>query len=220
VREERVLALPCLRACLPDEPERSWQLLRRMGHAATDWISVDSLADVFAQGVLAEPFRWAELEQLVYAGSPMERRLVGSTAARLPHGVPTRERAGLRVEPVLELLAQLMGDADPNVQKALSWALREWSRMAPDAVAAFLEDQAAIARERADGHRAWVVRDSLANLPAASAGRIRAGVEGIRKRPGASSTSRAAELAAGFGLADLAPDALARQGERYARSHA
>ena len=53
-REERLMALPCLRACLPDEPERSWQLMRRMGHAATDWITVDSLAEVFAQGVLAE----------------------------------------------------------------------------------------------------------------------------------------------------------------------
>jgi hypothetical protein len=150
----------------------------------------------------------------------MERRLVGATAARLPHGVPVRERPGLRIRPVLELLAQLMGDDDPNVQKALAWALREWARIAPDAVSAFLEDQAAIARERSDGHRAWVVRDALANVPADRAARIRARVEGVRKRPGAPSTSRAAEAAAGFGLTSLTPSAVAQQGERYARSHA
>jgi hypothetical protein len=150
----------------------------------------------------------------------MERRMVGATAARLPHGVPVRERQALRIRPVLELLAQLMGDDDPNVQKALAWALREWARVAPDAVSAFLEDQAAIARERSDGHRAWVVRDSLATVPAERAARIRARVEGVRKRPGAPSTSRAAEAAAGFGLTSLTPSAIAQQGERYARSHA
>ena len=43
--------------------------MRRMARAAHDWISVDSLADVFARGILAEPFRWAEIEQLVYSAS-------------------------------------------------------------------------------------------------------------------------------------------------------
>ncbi len=219
-REERLMALPCLRACLPDEPERSWQLLRRMGHAAPDWITVDSLADVFAQGVLAEPFRWAELEQLVYSERPMERRLVGSTLARLPHGVPLRERPGLRVAPVLALVGQLIGDADAWVRKSLSWALREWSRIGPEDVAAFLEDQATIARERSDGHRAWVVRDSLGHLPVARASSIRARIQGIRTRPGAPSTSIASEAAAGFGIARLAPTAVAQQGDRFARSPA
>lgn len=219
-REERLMALPCLRACLPEEPERSWQLLRRMGHAAPDWITVDTLADVFAQGVLAEPFRWAELEQLVYSERPMERRLVGSTLARLPHRVPTRERSSLRVAPVLDLVAELMGDSDVWVRKSLSWGLREWSRIAPTEVAAFLEDQAAIARERSDGHRAWVIRDSLSHLPVARASAIRARIQGIRIRPGAPSTSRASQAAAQFGITRLAPTAVAQQGDRYARSHA
>lgn len=219
-REERLMALPCLRVCLPEEPERSWQLLRRMGHAAPDWITVDSLADVLAQGILAEPFRWAELEQLVYSARPMERRLVGSTLARLPHGVPVRERPRLRVAPVLALVGELIGDADAWVRKSLSWALREWSRIAPDEVAAFLEDQAAVAQERSDGHRGWVVRDSLGHLPVARASTIRARVQGIRTRPGAPATSRASAAAAQFGVADLAPTAVAQQGDRYARSHA
>ncbi len=219
-REERLMALPCLRACLPEEPERSWQLMRRMGHAATDWITVDSLAEVYAQGVLAEPFRWAELEQLVYSERGMERRLVGATLARLPHAVPVRERPTLRVEPVLALIGQLIGDADPWVRKSLSWALREWSRIAPDEVARFLETQAAMARDASDGHRAWVVRDSLSHLPVARAAAIRSTVQGIRARPGAAGTSQAAATAAQFDLARLAPSAVAQQGDRYARSHA
>lgn len=219
-REERLMALPCLRVCLVDQPERSWQLLRRMAHAALDWITVDTLADAFAQGVLAEPFRWAELEQLAYSERGMERRLVGSTLARLPHGVPVRERQALRVAPVLALIGELMGDADPWVRKSLSWALREWGRIAPDQVATFLADQAAMARESSDGHRAWVVRGSLARLPLGRAAPIRALVEGVRSRPGAPSTSRAANAAARFGIASLAPTAVAQQGDRYARSHA
>jgi 3-methyladenine DNA glycosylase AlkD len=219
-REERLMALPCLRATLPDEPERSWQLMRRMGHAARDWITVDSLAEVFAQGVLAEPFRWAELEQLVYSEHAMERRLVGATLARLPHAVPARERSMLREGPVLELIGQLIGDADPWVRKSLSWALREWSRVAPEPVARFLEAQATLARARGDGHRSWVVRDSLTHLPVPRAAAIRATVQGIRARPGAPATSAAAAAAAQFDLGRLAPSAVAQQGDRFARSHA
>lgn len=219
-REERLMALPCLRVCLPDEPERSWQLMRRMGHAANDWVTVDSLAEVFAQGLLAEPFRWAELEQLVYSGRVMERRLVGATLARLPHGVPMRERRSLRVAPVLELIGQLIGDSDPWVRKSLAWALREWSRVAPDQVGTFLEAQATIARDGDDGHRAWVVRDALGHLPIARATVIRSLVAGIRVRPGSPATSEAARTAATFDLSRLAPTALAQQGDRYARSHA
>jgi hypothetical protein len=191
-----------------------------MGHAASDWITVDSLAEVFALGVLAEPFRWAELEQLAYAERPMERRLVGATLARLPHAVPVRERSSLRVTPVLSLTGELIGDADPWVRKSLSWAIREWSRLAPEQVAAFLEQQATIARDHADGHRAWVVRDSLVHLPKERAAAIRDQVRGIRARPGSPATSRAAAAAAQFGIGSLASTAVAQQGERYARSHA
>jgi hypothetical protein len=59
-----------------------------------------------------------------------------------------------------------------------------------------------------DGHRAWVIRDALEKLPPQAAGELRATVAGIRKRPGASSTSRAAETAAAFiGLGVAVPPA-------------
>ena len=74
--------VPLARA-LPDDPERTWQIMRRLARAANNWIAVDELAEIYAKGVLLEQFRWAELEQLVYSNNKWERRLVGSTVARL-----------------------------------------------------------------------------------------------------------------------------------------
>ena len=68
--DERELVLfshVCLARSLRDDPERSWQLMRRLARRANDWVSVDELATLFAQGILLERFRWAELEQLVYS---------------------------------------------------------------------------------------------------------------------------------------------------------
>jgi 3-methyladenine DNA glycosylase AlkD len=214
-REVRLMALPCLRRTLPGDPERSWQLLRRLARAANDWITVDSLADVYAQGVLAERFRWAELEQLVYSDHRMERRLVGSTLARIPHQRPVGRRRGLDVAAALDLIGQLMGDADDQVQKALSWALREWARLDLGAVGEWLEAQSVLAAATDDGHRAWVLRDALAAHPPEDAHPVRARLAGIRRRPGAPPTSRASEIAATYGLGAMADRAVAQQGERF-----
>ena len=54
-------------------------------------------------------------------------------------------------------------------------------------------------RRDGDGHRAWVIRDTLAKLDPAVADELRARLAGIRKRPGAPATSIAAETAARFG---------------------
>ena len=127
--------------------------MRRLARGANDWISVDSLADVYAAGILAEPFRWAEIEQLVYSQHRMERRLVGSTLARMPYRLtPAARRAGAvtAIAPrALAIVAQLIGDADDQVQKALSWAIREWSRVAQAPAEQLLRDEARIAVETA-----------------------------------------------------------------------
>ena len=123
--EPRWFAFGLLERTIADEPERTWQLVRRAAREADEWITVDSLAHVVGKGILAEPYRWAELEQLVYSPSRWERRLVGSTIATIPFvdraaaATPERRRStGSR------LIGQLIGDAEPDVQKALSWALR------------------------------------------------------------------------------------------------
>ena len=87
----------------------------------------------------------------------------------------------------------------PDVQKALSWAYRSMLAVDRTATEAALRDQAERAARDADGHRAWVIRDTLAKLDPATADDLRDRLAGIRKRPGAPATSDAAETAARFG---------------------
>ena len=149
--------------------------------------------------MLNEDYRWAELEQLVYSPSRWERRLVGSTIATIPHVDRRRGRAPGVASHGLGLIRELIGDAEPDVQKALSWALRTMAGVDPAATSAFLDAEATTAAATADGHRAWVVRDSLSKLDPEDADRIRARLAGIRRTAGAPSTSRAAETANRFG---------------------
>ena len=204
--ELRWFAFGILDRTLPAEPERTWQLLRRASREADDWITVDTLAHPVARGVLNEPYRWAELEQLVFSPSRWERRLVGSTVATMPFADRRRGRLPDVLEHGLALVSDLIGDSEPDVQKALSWALRSLAIIDQDAVAAFCADQSAIARETDDGHRAWVLRDTIAKLPVDAGATIRSRLDGIRRRPGAPSTSRAATTAAQFAGMGLGRD--------------
>jgi 3-methyladenine DNA glycosylase AlkD len=208
VLELHWLAFHLLDRAITREPERAWQLVRAEARLARDWITVDSLAHVVGRGILAEPYRWAELEQLVYSPWRWERRLVGSTIATIPFVDRT---AGRRAEVAgrgLAIIRDLIGDAEPEVQKALSWALRSLTVVDAAATTSFLREEAATAARTNDGHRAWVVRDALEKLPVETAHGIRAAVAGIRKRRHAPATSRAAETAAAFvGLGVAVPPA-------------
>jgi 3-methyladenine DNA glycosylase AlkD len=197
--EARWFAFGLLERTLPADAERTWQLLRRAAREAGDWITVDSLAHPYALGIAAEPYRWAELEQLVFSPSRWERRLVGSTIATMTHGKERSGRGPAAVEHALPLLEQLMGDAEPDVQKALSWAYRSLAGVDPAATRAALTAETDRAVADDDGHRAWVIRDSLSKLDGASADLLRDRLTGIRKRPGAPPTSLAASTAARFG---------------------
>jgi 3-methyladenine DNA glycosylase AlkD len=197
--EIRWFAFGILEKLVRDEPERTWQLLRRGAREAGDWITVDTLAHPYGTGILLEPYRWAELEQLVFSPSRWERRLVGSTIATMTHGQRRTGRGSEVLDQALPLLAQLIGDSEPDVQKALSWAYRSLARLdrlrTTDALRA--ETDRAVAAD--DGYRAWVIRDSLSKLDPADAGELRERLAGIRRRPGAPSTSAAAGLADRFG---------------------
>jgi len=197
--EVRWFAFGILERTLADETERTWQLMRRGAREANDWITVDSLAHPYGKGILAEPYRWAELELLVYSPSRWERRLVGSTIATIPHVDRRRGRDPDVARHALPLLGQLMGDAEPDVQKALAWAYRTMAQVDLAATTQALTTEARRAAAANDGHRAWVVRDSLSKLEPAAADDLRARLEGIRKRPGAATTSDAAATAAQFG---------------------
>ena len=199
LRELRWFGIWNLGRLLPTDPERTWQLLRGAARLSDEWITVDTLAHPYGEGILRDPRRWTEIEQLVYSPSRWERRLVGSTIATLPHvrGI-SGGRSPMVVERGLALVGQLIGDTEPDVQKALSWALRAIAQLDQSAVASFLAAEAETARRNADGHRAWVIRDSLSKLPADTAAVLRDRLDRIRRRPGAPSTSHAAAAAAGF----------------------
>jgi 3-methyladenine DNA glycosylase AlkD len=173
--------------------------MRRAAADSGEWISVDTLAHPYGAGILREPRRWSELDQLVYSPSRWERRLVGSTIATLPFakGAPGAREPQVAARG-LTLIGLLIGDTEPDVQKALSWALRSLTLVDAPAVAAFAEAEAETARATDDGHRAWVVRDCLSKLPTEAAARLRGKLDGIRRRPGAPATSRAAAAVAEF----------------------
>ena len=185
----------------PIETERTWQLLRRAAREAGDWITVDSLAHPYGKGIAAEPYRWAELEQLVYSPSRWERRLVGSTIATMTH-VDRRARPrprGRRATPCRSS-ASLMGDAEPDVQKALVVGLpladaSSTARRPRPPSATRPNAPPATTTATAPGSSATRSPSSTRPSPTSFAARL----AGIRKRAGAPATSAAAETAARFG---------------------
>jgi len=192
------IAFDLLARTIREDPERTWQLVRGAARTADNWITVDALGHVVARGIVLEPYRWAELEQLVYSPSRWERRLAGTTIAEIPTTDRTLGRTPEIARRGLAILADLIGDREPDVQKALSWALRSMSGVDLAATVTFLRAEARTAAATDDGHRAWVIRDSLEKLPAPVAAELRATVNGIRKHPLAPSTSLAARTAADF----------------------
>ncbi len=207
--EMRWLAFTLFDDLVRVEPERTWQLMRRAAREAADWITVDSLAHPCGRGVLVESYRWAELGQLVFAPSRWERRLVGSTVATIPFIDRRRGREPEVATHGIGLIGDLIGDAEPDVQKALSWALRSMAVVDQAAVEAFCRREAATAKATDDGHRAWVIRDTLSKLDPTAAAEVRGQLDGIRRRPGAPATSVAALTAAdfaGMGLGSPMPE--------------
>jgi len=197
--EAHWFAFGLLERLVDDDTERAWQLLRRASRAAGDWITVDSLAHPVGKGILHEPYRWAELEQLVYSPSRWERRLIGSTIATMPFVDRRRGRDPEVAANGLGLIGDLIGDDEADVQKALAWALRSMAGVDRKATTEFLDTESELAARTGDGHRTWVIRDALVKLDAADADRIRARLDGIRRRSGAPATSRAAGIAGRFG---------------------
>lgn len=196
--EKRLLSFELLERTVVRDPERTWQLLRDAASRAGEWMTVDSLARPYARGILAEPVRWAEIEQLAYSSSRWERRLAGSTIATIPF---VDRAAGRRPEVAVRALAvigNLVGDGEPDVQKALSWALRSLALVDREAVTAFIERETDRAVEGADGNRAWVIRDALTAVDDARAAHLRTRLGGIRRRPGGPSTSDAWAIASAF----------------------
>jgi hypothetical protein len=195
VPEIRWFGMWNLARTLSPEAERAWQLLRRAARDAREWITVDTLAHPYGEGLIRDPGRWDELDRIARSASRWERRLVGSTLATLPHVKLPGAKDRAVVERGLPLIAGLIGDDEPDVQKALSWALRTFADLDASATTTFLEQEPRVAARDRDGNRAWVIRDSLSKLPLPTAARLRADLDGIRRNTRATSTSPAANAA-------------------------
>jgi 3-methyladenine DNA glycosylase AlkD len=196
--EQRLLAFSLLERTIERDPERTWQVLRHAASRAGEWITIDSLAHPYGKGILAEPVRWAEIEQLAYSASRWERRLAGSTIATIPFINRTVGRRPEIAARALPIIANLIGDSEPDVQKALSWALRSLALADRGAVAEFLDRESDRAAATGDGQRAWVIRDALVAIDADRAARIRPRLVGIRRQAGGPSTSEASAIATAF----------------------
>ena len=198
--EPRWFAFGLLERTLPLETERTWQLLRRAAREAGDWITVDDLAHPYGKGIAAEPYRWAELEQLVFSPSRWERRLVGSTIATMTHVDRRRGRRPGRRPPRPAVARPADGRRrtrraeGPVVGLPLAGAGRPGrDHRCPPRRDGPRGDH----RRRPPrlGHPRLAQPSSIRPWPTSSATRL----AGIRRRAGAPTTSTAAETAARFG---------------------
>ena len=107
-------------------------MLRRVAADADDWITVDTLADddrgrASSASPTAGP-SWSSWSTAPAAGS------AGSSARRSPRSRSRTGRPGGRRTIAgrgLALIGLLIGDPEPDVQKALSWALRSLAAVDP-----------------------------------------------------------------------------------------
>lgn len=204
-----VVAAALLDRALPAQPVRAWQLLRAGTRGCRTAIAADALAVPAARGVLLEPYRWAELEQLVLSPSPWERRLAAGAVAVLAASEPEGAGDPELVRRGLALVADLLGDPDPEVREGLADALRALLAADPNRATAFVAAEAATATATADGNRAAVLRAVTPGLGTAGAP-IDAALTTLRADPSAPSTSRAAATAAAFSDLGVAVDPAAR----------
>ena len=200
-RDVRLFALPVpAPLAAPTDPSRPGSSCVAWRHGPGTGSRPTASRTLWARGILAEPFRWAELEQLVYSPRVMERRLVGATLATLPHRTPRASRASspprLASAPTRSS-GTLIGDAAGRPEGTARGRSASGRRVEPTAIA---PSPARRGRHRRGpeptAHRAWVVRDALPASPPPLQAELR---RRLGRRPpdrARPSTSPAAALAA------------------------
>ena len=87
----------------------------------------------------------------------------------MTHGDRRTGRGPTSSTEALDLLGQLIGDAEPDVQKALAWAYRSLAQRDRGDDGGPPRARRTSPSTTDDGHRAWVIRDSLSKLDPADA---------------------------------------------------
>jgi 3-methyladenine DNA glycosylase AlkD len=111
----------------------SWERLRPWADSLDNWETCDQLAsNVSGEVVAANPELVAELGLLAASANPWKRRFALATTVAMNHKGRSFSAETLRI------CRMLLSDSDPNVKKALGWALRELSSRAEPQVFEFL----------------------------------------------------------------------------------
>jgi hypothetical protein len=182
-----------LERTIADEPERTWQLVRRA--AARPTTGSRSTPSPTSSARASSTSRTAGRSSSSSSTRPSrwERRLVGSTVATTPfvdHAAAASRSSPRTAWPH----RQLIGDDEPDVQKALAWALRSLVLVDAAPWRRFCDEQAAIAPATTT---ATAPGSSATPSPSSRRPRraITARLDGIRRRAGAPATSVAAAAA-------------------------
>ncbi len=155
-REGRVVALVIFGAMELSEPQRLVPLLKGLCKQCASWEDADRLAmDAVEPIVRKYPDKWlSEMAAWLNDENKWVRRASITIIGRLPmkHAMLTKQ--------CLELTERLLGDADMDVKKAVSFAIRICAKTDPKLACAFLKKQV----PAADPVAAWVLCDVIKSM--------------------------------------------------------
>ncbi|MFQ6102340.1 MAG: DNA alkylation repair protein [Anaerolineae bacterium] len=137
-REERLLAIYLLGRYKRRIPDLTWAHFERWRQDLDNWEVTDGLAVwVLSPWLLADPeSRLRYLQMLIADEGMWSRRLALVATVPINRGHTDFTIPDL----TLELIDRVKEEKDPMITKAVSWALREMSKMHADRVAAYLEE--------------------------------------------------------------------------------
>ncbi len=155
-REGRLVASTFLGSMQLAAPQQVIPLIHELAKTCVTWEDCDQLAMSALEPIVRkEPAEYlAVLEPWVTDANKWVRRAAITVIGRLPMKQPTyTERCLAMVEPAL-------GDDDPDVRRAVSFAIRMGARGDPKVVRSFIERQA----HRTDPASIWVLCDVIRSM--------------------------------------------------------
>jgi 3-methyladenine DNA glycosylase AlkD len=155
-REGRLVAVVALGPMELAEPEAVLPVLRDMARTCAFWEDCDQLAMKALEPILRrDPARWLDrLGDWVLDENKWVRRAGLTAIGRLPM------KAAAFTQRCVDLVAPALGDADMDVKRALSFALRVCARGDPAPVRRFVLSN----REASDVHSLWVLSDLVRSM--------------------------------------------------------
>jgi 3-methyladenine DNA glycosylase AlkD len=155
-REGRIVALIVFGAMELADPQRLVPILKELCRSCVSWEDADRLSmDALEPIVRKFPAPWiGEMAAWLNDENKWVRRAAVTVILRLPMKHPELS------EQCLQLAGSLICDADMDVKRAVSFAIRMIAKIDPELVLAFIEKQLA----RPDPDATWVLCDVIKSL--------------------------------------------------------